>query len=211
MESEDLYTRNLLHSMAEHDDKRAFTVFFDRYYTRLIRFALLYVPSYSQAEDVVSEVMVRLIRRREELPQIENFHGYLFRAVKHEALNQLKAQQRHAPAHYRVEDVGDYFQPNVIDPCEQLLEKELRAIVSRIIEALPPRRQMVYKLVKDEGMRQKAVAGLLNISERTVEEHLKLAVRELREGIALYFTEHRIDNKKVYLRVLRTVLAVVMV
>ncbi len=40
-------------------------------------------------------------------------------------------------------------------PAEQLLEKELRAIVSRIIEALPPKRQMVYKLVKDEGMRQK--------------------------------------------------------
>jgi DNA-binding NarL/FixJ family response regulator len=60
-------------------------------------------------------------------------------------------------------------------------------------------------------MRQKAVAELLEISERTVEEHLKLAVRELREGLTQYFTEHRIDNKRVYLRVLRAALVIVMV
>lgn len=211
LETEDLYIRNLLQSIAEHDDKRAFTIFFDRYYTRLIRFALLYVPVYSQAEDVVSEVLVRLVRRRRELVKIDNFQGYLFRAVKHEALNQIKVQRRQSPAGYRVEDISDYFQPDVVDPCEQLLEKELRSIISRIVEALPPKRQMVYKLVKDEGLRQKEVAALLDISERTVEEHLKLAVRELRGGVRQYFAERRVEDKGTYMRVMRGVLTLLMI
>lgn len=187
----DLHLRNLLNRLAESDDKSAFTIFFNEYYSRLIQFAMLFVHSYSLAEDVVSEVLIRLVRRRKELCNIQNFKGYLFQSVKHEALNQLKQYKRQRDVLKPLEDEKDHFLPDLVDPCEQLLEKELRAIVFKIVNELPPKRRMVYKLVKDEGMRYRDVAELLEISERTVEEHLKIAVRSLREGVTAYFAEKR--------------------
>lgn len=198
---EDLHTRTLLKRIAEDDDKKAFTLFFNRYYSRLIQFALLYVPAYNQAEDIVSEVMIRLLRKRTELCTIENFQGYLFKAVKNEALNQLTIQKRFPTNSRSIEDEKDHFLPDTIDPCEKLLEKELREIVSTIIERLPPRRRMVYKMVKDEGMKYKEVGELLEISERTVEEHLKIAVRELRQGIQAYFKEKQKPVSVSYMKI----------
>ena len=54
---------------------------------------------------------------------------------------------------------------------------------------MPPKRQMVFKLIKDEGMSQKEVAELMDISARTVEVHLKLAVKDVRKIIKDHFTE----------------------
>lgn len=143
------------------------------------------------AEDVVSEVLIRLLRKRRTLVTIKNFQGYLFQAVKNEALNQLKLHKRYSYHTMPAEHEKDHFLPDVIDPCEKLLEKELRERITVIVEALPPKRRMVYKLVKDEGLRYKEVGELLNISERTVEEHIKIAVRELRQGVTQYLDEQQ--------------------
>jgi len=48
---------------------------------------------------------------------------------------------------------------------------------------------MVFKLIKDEGMSQKEVAILMDLSTRTVEVHLKLAIKDLRKTIKDYFDE----------------------
>lgn len=189
--TDDLHIRNALLQIAENDDKKAFSYFFNRYYTRLVQFALLFVPSHNLAEDVVSEVMIRLLRKRKELHTITNFQGYLFQAVKNEAINQLKVYNRHSANSKPIENEKDHFLPDLVDPCEKLLEKELREIVSKIVEGLPPKRRMVYKLIKDEGLRYKQVGELLDISERTVEEHLKIAVKELRAGVQKYFRERQ--------------------
>ncbi len=202
MASDDLYIRNLLVRIARSDDKEAFTCLFNRYYSRLVQFAMLFVSNHTLAEDVVSEVLIRLLRRRKELSGIENFQGYLFQSVKNEAINQLKHQRRDQ-VFRPIDNEKDIFLPDVTDPHECLVEKELREAVSAIVEALPPKRRMVYRLIKDEGMRYKDVSVLLEISERTVEVHLKLAIRELRETLTKHFLERQSQNEAAYLKVMR--------
>jgi RNA polymerase sigma-70 factor (ECF subfamily) len=199
--TEDLYIRNLLTRIADSDDKTAFTGLFNRYYNRLVQFAMLFVSSHSLAEDVVSEVLIRLLRKRKELASIENFQGYLFQSVKNEALNQLKLQKKEQlfkPIDYE----EDIFLPDLADPHEWMVEKELREIVTAIVEKLPPKRRMVYKMIKDEGMRYKDVSALLEISERTVEVHLKIAIGELREAVTKHFLEKQSSKEISYLKVI---------
>lgn len=174
--------------MSEKDDKQAFSFFFNYYYVKLLRFAHLFVPSIHQAEDVVSEVLIRLLKKRKELFKIENFEGYLFLAVKNEALNNIKLSKRNNNL-VSIENENDCFSSDFVDPYTKLVEEELRNLIYCTIEKLPPKRRMVYKLIKDEGLKYKEVAELLDISERTVEVHLKIAVKELRETIKTYLED----------------------
>jgi RNA polymerase sigma-70 factor (family 1) len=166
------------------DDREAFRLFFHHYYTRLVRFALLFDSNRFGAEDTVSEVMVRMFGRRKELFLLENFEPYLFRAVKNEALNKLRSEKAFSSF------TQVFFSTNMqdkIDPHEMLMGVELYGHINKLVERLPPKRQQVFRLIKDDGMRYKDVAILMDISERTVEVHLKIALRELRSAIIEYF------------------------
>jgi RNA polymerase sigma-70 factor (ECF subfamily) len=176
----------LLRATALRDDREAFSLFFHHYYTKLVRFALLFDSNRSDAEDTVSEVMIRMFRRRKELFLLENFEPYLFRSVKNEALNKLRSEKAFLSFSQVV------FTANVqdrMDPHEMLMGTELYGQINKLIEKLPPKRQQVYRLIKDDGMCYKDVAKLMEISERTVEVHLKIAMRELRSSILTYLED----------------------
>ena len=185
---DDNYLSHILQRIAIHDDQKAFSEFFDCYHSRLIKFASLYVPNYDQAEEIVSEVLIKLLKKRKTLHEIEKFEGYLFTMIKNQSLNYIKQNKKNIN-HLSIENAEDFFSTERIDPYEKYLESELRDLLNKAIELLPPKRQMVFKLIKDEGMSQKEVADLMDISIRTVEVHLKLAVKDVRKIIKDHFTE----------------------
>src|SRR5690606_37710903 len=80
------------------------------------------------------------------------------------------------------------------DPHELLMEQELSERVNRIIQNFPPKRKMVYKLIREEGFSYRQVADLMEISERTVEVHLKLAIKDLRENVDQYLDRKTINK-----------------
>jgi RNA polymerase sigma-70 factor (ECF subfamily) len=185
MNKDTSYIKQLLTRIAEDDDQEAFKIFFNLYQTRLLRFALIFVNFHHQAEDVVSEVMIKLLKKRQELLKIINFEGYLYHCIKNQALGTLKKnafQNLFRPI--EVED--DYYSSESNTPIEILLEDELRDLISNTIEKLPPRRKMIYKMIKDEGLKYREVALLLDISQKTVENHLDLGIRELRKTVMEY-------------------------
>ena len=185
---DDNYLSHILYRIAIHDDQKAFSEFFDCYHSRLIKFAHLYVSNFDQAEEIVSDVLIKLLKKRKTLHTIEKFEGYLFTMIKNQSLNYIKQNRKHL-SHLSIENIEDYFSAERIDPHEKYLESELRDLLNKTIEKLPPKRQMVFKLIKDEGMSQKEVADLMDISIRTVEVHLKLAVKDVRKIIKDHFTE----------------------
>ncbi|MEQ9289437.1 MAG: RNA polymerase sigma-70 factor [Cyclobacteriaceae bacterium] len=199
--------KELLKRIALKDDEQAFNTFFDLYHLKLIQFALLFVPQIDQAEDVVSNVMIRLIKNADKVFAMENMEGYLFMAVKNEAINFLKKEGKHKN---NISDIDtDFFSHEFVDPMEKLLEKELRQLISNTVEALPLKRKMVYKLIKDEGLKYQEVADLMDISKRTVEVHLKLAVKELRIAVRNYMSENK-DNPG-YMGIVKALYTVLMV
>lgn len=177
----------LLQRIAATDDKAAFVEFFRRYHAKLIQFSLMFLPSYQDAEDVVSEVMIKLLRQRKKLTQIANFEGYLYLSVKNQSLNHLKKTNKFQRQPIDLHD--DHFTSSYIQPLEFILEKELRDLVTQTVEKLPPQRQLIYKLIKDDGLKCKEVSELLNIADKTVKKHLELAIRDLRQAVEDFYRE----------------------
>jgi RNA polymerase sigma-70 factor (family 1) len=188
--SDDEQIKDLIRRISKGNDRKAFETFFKHYHSKLIRIALMFLSSYQDAEDVVSEVMIKLLRQREKMPSIENFEGYLFLAIKNQSINYNKKNNK--GAFNMVRDIPqDYLTDSYSHPFEKILEEELRQIIVQTVENLPSQRRMVYKLTKDDGLKCKEVADLLNIAEKTVKKHLELALRDLRHSIQEYYAEKK--------------------
>ena len=75
--------------------------------------------------------------------------------------------------------------PEVIENTDDsIIYNELLELANQTIEKLPPKRKTVYKLSRHEGMSIKEIAGKLNISTRTAENHLGKALKYLKEELA---------------------------
>ena len=176
--------KKILFELSCSDDQKVFKSFFHYYYARLIKFSLLFVPFHDQAEEVVSEVMIKLLKQRKKLHTIKNFEGYLFLAVKNQAINYQKRQKKfsnHISLNAEQDNILDHDDP------EKYLEfNELYLFLNEVINKLPPRRQMIYKLIKEEDHKIKEVATLLDIAPKTVENHLDMAIKEIRMKIIEY-------------------------
>lgn len=184
----------LLSRISDHADQAAFAELFKRYHAKLVSFATCFLPHFGEAEDMVSEVFIRLLKNRKELKNIGNFEGYLFYSVKNQCLNQLKKNKRKenlfSPLDFQDCKTGEYTQP-----LEQLLTSELRDKIAGCVDRLPHKRKLVYKMIKDDGLSIRETAALLEIADKTVKKHLELAVREIRVEIQEYLHSHKADPK----------------
>ena len=72
---------------------------------------------------------------------------------------------------------------------------ELREKIASCVDNLPQKRKLVYKMTKDDGLKIREVAKLLDITEKTVKKHLELAVRDLRTEIERYQSSYNNQTK----------------
>lgn len=178
-------TKVLLHRISVNSDKEAFSELFKRYHSKLLSFASYFLTDYEEAEDMVSEVFVKLLQKEGQLQDIENLEGYLYYSVKNQCLNQLKKNKRKNRLFTQL-DYQDFSTGESTQPLQQLLTMELRQKIASCVDSLPHKRKLVYKMVKDDGLKIAEVAKLLDIADKTVKKHLELAVRDLRAEIELY-------------------------
>ena len=184
----------LLSRISNNSDKVAFGELFKRYHAKLVSFAATYVKYYEEAEDVVSDVFIKLLKQHEKLKDIENFDGYIYFAVKNECLNNLKKSKRKSQLFTSL-DFDDLKTGEYTQPLNQLLTDELRMTIAQLVDKLPQKRKLVYKMIKDDGLKINEVAKLLDIAEKTVKKHLELAIRELKVEISTYLSSNENDPK----------------
>ncbi len=185
--------KRLCFALIAEGNKEAFDLFFKHYYPKLVRFAKHYVLSLEQAEDVVADVLTHLLSNRTEVFRLDYFESYLFQSVKNKALNAVKYNARISPFSDDPEfEMAD--RKEVTDPYEILLESELQRYVVRIVQNFPEKRRIVFQLVREEGFTYRQVAELMNISERTVEVHLKLAVKDLRNCVERFLSLKKVSK-----------------
>ncbi len=180
--------KDILNRIADENDQDAFKVFFSHYHPKLMSFAILFVKSRHHAEDIVSDTLVKLLKNRQKTFKMEHFEGYLFLMIKNQALNFLKKNSNRMLTDESYFD-HDHLTSEYVDPLQKILDAELRARIFEVTESLPPKRKMVYKLIKDEGLKYKEVAQLMDISVRTVENHLDAAVKNVKQAIEAYLSE----------------------
>jgi len=174
-------------------DEKAFAELFRHFYDRLLHFCIQYVHAREAAEEIVSDVFVKIWNRRTELEKVVNLEVYLFVAVKNHSLNYLEqySSLRISPIN---EETGMAELTNSVDPEKRMEWKEILFRMDQEVSRLPDQCRRVFKLIKEEGFKYKDVAEILNISPRTVETQLFRAMKRLNEVIGPYMF-NRIKKK----------------
>ena len=154
----------------------AFRRAFDDYYEPLCGFAVRYVGSLDEAREVVQDVFLKVWQRRETLEISASLKSYLYRGVHNQALNYAERRRR----------LTDFeaVEPQADDRADsRAICGELAATVGRAVAEMPERRQMAFRLHREEGMSYAEIGEAMGISPRTVEVHISAALRDLRARV----------------------------
>jgi RNA polymerase sigma-70 factor, ECF subfamily len=160
--------------LINQSDKNAFNELFGHYFKRLCRFAYVILKCEQSAEEVVQEVFIKLWENRKKLTIAINIDSYLFVAVKNTSMNLLKLNQTRMNYESNPDLVND-SSSSTFDSATFIRHLE------KAIEKLPEQCRMIYHLKNFEGLSYSEIAEYLDISEKTVENQVSLALGKLRE------------------------------
>jgi len=164
----------------KNDDAKAFDNLFAEYGNRLYHFAYGYLRSNMDAEGVVQEVFLRIWRNRRQLKPDLSFRAYIFKIAYHCILELFEQNnRRHSFCHEIIEEAVHFTD----DLNERLNYRMLMEKVEIIISQLPPRQKEILVKRKKEGIPVKEIATQLNISPKTVENHLTEALKKIKKGL----------------------------
>lgn len=150
-----------------------FELLYKRYGSILQKYADYYVRDKEAARSIVNDLFVQLWFSK-KTP--ENLNGYLFRAIKNAALNYLSSKDRN-PVSYLEQTELTLVADLSLQAEQHVQESEKLKLLENVISRLPEKRQLVFRLYRLEGFSYLEVAELLQISVRTVEDHLSKSMQ----------------------------------
>ncbi|MEN8122514.1 MAG: RNA polymerase sigma-70 factor [Bacteroidota bacterium] len=160
----------------------AFQFLFDKYYNQLCNFCDYFVKDSSLSEEIVADVFSTIWLKRKKINITVNLKNYLYTSAKNMAFAHLKKKKVY------FENIEDFHQNIHCHP--EVLQKidypELQNKVNKILEKIPPASRKVLMMSRIEGFKYKEIAKDLNISIKTVENHMGTAIRILKENKSLF-------------------------
>lgn len=163
------------------DDVLAFERIFHRYYPMVSGFIRGMLKDEGMAEDVSQNIFMKLWINRFRLEKDTCLRSYLCVLARNEALNILRSKS--AKSIVLQPDVQEpkNFEPAVEDWYNYV---ETNARLRSDIESMPPQRRTIFKMSRYENLSNLEIAIRLNLSVRTVEKHIELALKDLRRSMS---------------------------
>ncbi|MEN6457201.1 MAG: RNA polymerase sigma-70 factor [Prolixibacteraceae bacterium] len=168
-------------------DRNAFRYFFEKYYTDLCNFVNLYVHDTVLAEEIVEDIFVYFWENKGHLRLTHSVKSYLFSASKYRSLNEIRNQntRKRILQGLKITNVDDQANHEEF----YLDTEEFRSVLNAAIEDLPPKCKEIFLLCKVKNLSHREIAEKLNISAKTVENQITIALKKLRTSLAPYRKE----------------------
>lgn len=182
MDQKDKYSdeRLLLELRREGVDVVAYERLFHRYYPMVYNFIKAMLKNPAVAEDIAQNSFMKLWVNRFTLQPGLSVKNYLCVLSRNEAINYLRSgQSRNVALASQQEQCA---QNPVIE--DWLNFAETNTLLRTYIDAMPPQRKTVFMMSRYEHMSNLEIAVRLNLSVRTVEKHIELALKELRHSMS---------------------------
>lgn len=159
---------------------QSFDRLYEKYSQNLYRFARSMLKTHEDAEEVVQEVFFRVWNKRHGLTEDKSFHSYLFTIAHHVIIDQLRLRLKDQKyKQYLVKE----FQKNYFHTDAALEYEELKQQVDMAINEMPAKRKHIYRLSKEKELSNKEIANREQISIKTVETHMTLALHHIRKRL----------------------------
>ena len=166
---------------ASTGNEQAFAGLFHLYKHKLYSFLIRITESPEMTEDIIQDIFLRLWKDKTDLVNIENFGAYLFKMGQNQAINAFKRMARETVILSELRNNTGSIQQQ-----DNLSLGELQQKLQTAFDKLSPQQKLVYTLSREQGLKHDEIARQLNISPSTVNNHMILALRIIREQLAQY-------------------------
>ena len=169
----------LLKELSE-GSRTAFDWLFIRYQPKVVAFLKACTGDEEQARDIAQDIFFNIWKDRAKLSEVRSFEGYLFQMARfsvynyYDHLDVVKKYVEEGKTRSEVTDAG---------PEEKLKERQIRARIAETVRSMPQRRREIFVMSRWGGYSNDEIAERLNISKRTVENHLTAAQSVLRRTL----------------------------
>lgn len=186
--------KDLQQRVALYEDMKAYKELYELLYPKLFKFSLSFVKSKEAAEEIVSDVFIKIWVIRSSLTEINNLKVYLYTITKNFSLNYIT--KHHKLRVINFDDVKDETFQNFITPEQLMISADIINKVNNAVNALPPQCRIIFYLVKEGELKYKEVSAILNISVNTVRNQVAIATRKIADALPLAIkTEFSAINK----------------
>jgi len=174
--------------IAFYEDMKAYNQLYELLSDGLHRFSYSLVKSNEIAEEIVSDVFIKVWQIRSKLMEIENLRVYLYTIAKNFSFNYITKNYKNRIISLDTIDVEAVIEVN--GPVEMCISADLVKQIRLVIRQLPPQCKLIFQLVKEDGLRYKEVAAILELSPLTVRNQLAIAIRKIGETLPAYLQPH---------------------
>lgn len=161
----------------------AFEMLFKTYYRPLCAYAFSFLQDKDEAEEIVQSTFITFWDRRHSIEIESSLKAYLYRMVRNGCLNALrhtKVKQLHATEQIHSAEVS------YESVSQSVVAGELDERIQAALQALPEQCRLVFQLSRFEDLKYQEIASQLNISVKTVENHMGKALRIMRTQLREY-------------------------
>lgn len=170
--------KNILCDIAAGDTE-AFRTLFEMFYPKVKVFLVKLLKDDKASEDIAQDIFVKLWSMGPSLPEISSFNAYLYRMTKNAAINYLRDRKPSV-------DISELLIMCDGDIEQEYYRKEKELLVRLAVEQMPSQRKRIFTMSRYQGMTNDEIAKSLGLSKHTVENHLTLALKELREIVVAF-------------------------
>jgi RNA polymerase sigma-70 factor, Bacteroides expansion family 1 len=156
---------------------QAYHALYNLFFNNLRRFCYSFVKSKEAAEEIVSDVFIKLWQIRNKLTEIENLKVYLYSIAKNFCLNYITRHFKNPVS--SLDDMDIEAVISLDNPEELCISADILQAIHQTIRQLPPQCRLIFQMVKEDGMKYKEVADVLNISVLTVRNQVSIATKKI--------------------------------
>ncbi len=180
--------KELIYQVALYEDDCAYRHLFNVLFPSLQNFANTFLKNRQMAEELASDVLLEVWQNAKKYLDLENPKLYLLVSIKNASLRKIETEKKLSILpleNIKVEFLNDYGH---LDDHASALSNYIRTVV----EQLPEKCKLIFKLAKEEKLRYKEIAELLDISVKTIDSQLAIATKK----ISLALLEFKKTNLK---------------
>ena len=168
-----------LTKLLKEGSKDAFRFLYDRYGLKIHRFAISYLKSEHDAEELVQDVFLKLWDKRILLDGSGNIRSYIYKV----AVNSIYDFIRHKNIEQAFHEFTAGRNENSEDTWEEVVYNDMMAQVQQLMKQMPEQRRKIFKMSRENGLTNDEIAENLGLSKRTVENQLYRATTFLKNNL----------------------------
>lgn len=176
----DINSDKILLKRLKEDDESALTTIYNKYWKPLYNSAFNVLKNKELSEDVVQNIFISLWNNRKKLTIKVSLKSYLYTSTRYQVFAIIRKNK--SISHIQLLDDLDNRIKRT-SPETELMFKELVAQINTVVDSLPDKCRKVYKLSREKQLSHKEISLELNISTKTVENHISKALKTLKASL----------------------------